>query len=131
MLSFLQNLLTNKQTTQAGQFGQGLGFSQQELGQQGDQFTRMLAEQAAARKAANDLQQQRQNQANQAQQFQQGQEVRQTSLPFMSLMNFFQQQNPAKDASFIDAFKKRIAQTSGSVFDPYANRPTTEAGSTF
>jgi hypothetical protein len=47
MLSYLQNLLTTQQGTNASQFSQNLGFNQQQLAQQGNQFNANLAAQQA------------------------------------------------------------------------------------
>jgi hypothetical protein len=121
ILQFLQGLLTNKQTTQASEFGQGLDFSksqlaqqgtqfgqtlaqttaaqqaaqqlaQQQLSQQGTQFGQTLTEQTAARLAAQNLAQEQQRQAEQQQQFGQTQQTYQSSMPFLQFMNSLQKQ---------------------------------------
>jgi hypothetical protein len=51
MLSFLQNLLTTQQGTNASQFSQNLGFNQQQLAQQGNEFNANLAAQQTMQQA--------------------------------------------------------------------------------
>ena len=52
ILDYLQNLLANKQSQQASQFGQNLGLQQQSLAQRGQQFDANLALQTQAEKDA-------------------------------------------------------------------------------
>ena len=72
MLSYLQNLLGNKQTQQNQEFGSNLGLQQQELGQQQQQFdttaknqmsqfAQNLADRQTQEAAQNNLAQQGQN----------------------------------------------------------------------
>ena len=119
MLQYLQGLLTNKQSTQASQFGQGLGFQQQQLGQQGSEFSQSLAAQIAQQQAAQKLAQQeqdqrnallmeQQNQAEQGQQFNQAQTTRQTSFPYLTLMAALQQQNSPAQIAANNAFATSV-----------------------
>lgn len=113
MLTFLQGLLANRQNMQGQQWQQGLGFGQQELAQQNTQFGQTLAEQTAARLAAQNLAEEQQRQAEQAQRFAQGEEVRQTSFPFMSLAtmlnNAYSPQGRTTTSDFITALLNRTS----------------------
>jgi len=102
MLQFLQGLLGNKQQQNASQFGQNLGLQQQELGQQGQQFTQNLGErsnefnqnialQKQIQDQANALAREQQQQAEQAQQFNQGFQNRMNVTPGSTLWNQMQE----------------------------------------
>jgi hypothetical protein len=127
MLQYLQGLLGNQQTTQASQWQQGLGFSQQELqqqaneyaqqmayqqaqlSQQGSEFGQSLGEQTAARLAANKLAQEQQTQSEQGQKYSQQQQTLQSSPGYLQLLSSL------GDSSSADAYVKdylnRIAFT--------------------
>lgn len=47
ILSYLQNLLSNKQTMQGQQYGSNLDLQKQVLGQQGNEFTQQLNQQGS------------------------------------------------------------------------------------
>jgi hypothetical protein len=154
MLSWLQNLLSTSQSNRQDQFQQGIGFEQQQLGQQGSQFGQTLAQQQSqfqaqlaaqleAQRAATALAQEQQGQAEQAQQFGQAQTTRQTSFPYLTLMSFLQRQNSpeqiAADNAFMTGVKNRndpmssgyaygIPVGQGNTFNPYQNLMTSNVG---
>lgn len=65
MLSYLQNLLGNKQTQQNQEYGSNLALQQSALGQQGQEYNANLAQQGQEFNSGLALQQQQQNEANQ------------------------------------------------------------------
>ena len=65
ILSYLQNLLSNKQGQQNSQYAGNLGLQQQALGQQGSEFNSQLGQQGQEFTANLGLETQAQNEANQ------------------------------------------------------------------
>jgi hypothetical protein len=64
ILSYLQNLLSNKQSMQGSQFGQNLGLQQQALGQQANEFSQNLGQQGNEFTQNLALEKQKQDEAN-------------------------------------------------------------------
>lgn len=124
-LDWLKNLLSNNQTTQNQQFGQNLGFNQQQLAQQGTQFDANLALQKVIADWQNQLAGRAQTQSEQNQQFQQGLANKETSFPFMAttgaLSRINSPQNQADTTGFINDLMKRINGNSQTpTFSPAA-----------
>ena len=64
ILSWLQNLIGNKQQMQGSQFNQGIGLQSQQVSNQNQQAQAQLAAQIQAQQAAQKLSQQQQDQGN-------------------------------------------------------------------
>lgn len=122
-LDWLKNLLTQNQTTQGQQFNQGLGFNQEQLGQQGKQFDANLALQKVIADWQNQLAGRAQTQAEQGQQFNQNLQTKETSFPFMAttgaLSRINSPQNQADTNAFLANFFDRLKTSSDTpMFSP-------------
>jgi type IV secretory pathway TrbL component len=79
ILQWLQSMIGNQQSTGASQYNSALGLGQQELSQQGTEFSSNLALQKQIQDQANALAQAQQAQSSQQQGWAQGQEAPQNT----------------------------------------------------